>query len=623
MINKIKNTLNIFLAVILLSATVQATDIMDVAIGDLATVNTYTEPNGTTNYYSPSMSIRFDRPKVTGPLFAFTPPSLEAGCSGIDIKGMFMSLIGGDELEQLFSDAGTSVAWGIALGIIYSLPGVANAFKFINGWAKKLQQLLAAACGAGIEIGQWLAKESGINSQGLSETVDGFAAKLDPDNYIKAKKKGHNGILELMGWYDDGNPGASTLDELNDEDKLEAIAELMRGIFESDASMFSGIFKSIAREAKGLAGNNSALESFLSIPASTSTGNAVQVVQVKLNQTTVAGLAGILNSGGGLTNVSQAQLSLFAYVLVYNFVGDLAIGVPSESAIKEMMKGLVSGADKVKAKEQYENLKKKKLTKVEIIAGLGGMSSEKEKAQGLAKFIWYGTTDGGSTEHAGQTTADNRAKNRLLMAPTLSIYTIRDGGTTGKSAYIPVFTTTENTANEDYYNAANTYKGTIMTSRCVIDALVDGNGSTETVTECGGSIVFPQVHKYIKIIKDSPIGDQYPLKAKLVKMMSVKMAEAILGAISESLGHIKSSSGGAIATASGGAGESNTVSVAAKDTVEAILKHRENLSYVVEEAGIFLDDKLGEKNGDMAKLETAFIIQDRKNRERGLKSLQK
>jgi len=615
MIKKLKNTLNVVLAVIFLSASVQAGDVMSDMMSNMDNVTdlqSYTEADGTVNYYTGSASIRFDTVKNPGPLFAFTPPSIEAGCSGIDIKGMFMSIIGGDELADLFADAGASVAWGIALGIIYSLPGVANAFKFINGWAKKLQQLLAQACQAGIEIGQWAAKEANIDNLGFGQKIDSFLAEYDSSEYLKAKKKGHNALLEAMGWYK-GND--STTPELSGDQKLEAVADLMRGAFESDASMFGGIFLDIAKKAKGTTGSDSTLEHMLHIPKSNPSGEAIMETELFLDQPTMENMANVLETGG-LTAVSQAKLSLFAYVLVYNFVGDLGIDVPSKDEMNKLYKGAVSHSEKDAAREQFETLKTKKPSKIAQVFGKSGLSSTKAKGKGLAKFIWYGTTDDGA---AGATTVDQRAKNIKLIAPLLKIYTIRDKGTSEKSAYIPVLPYKANVGNSKEYYTSATYKGTIMTSKCVVDALVDGNG---TVSSCDGSIEFPQIHKYVKIIKDSPVSDQYELKYQLTQVMAIKMAVAILGAIDESLSHLRASNGGAISSA-GTPGETTPASITAKDNSELILEYRKTMSDVMSEARRQLEDVLGEESAKEGRIESIFEKQNMKNQERGLKSLQK
>ena len=103
--------------------------------------------------------------------------------------------------------------------------------------------------------------------------------------------------------------------------------------------------------------------------------------------------------------------------------------------------------------------------------------------------------------------------------------------------------------------------------------------------------------------------------------MAVKMATAILGSIDSSLGHIKVSKGNASPNA--GADTVKAMKSAAKDNVRAILSYRSMVSRVVEKTGTHLDKVLGEEKAKEGKVETVFMIQDRKNRERGLKSLQK
>lgn len=107
----------------------------------------------------------FDMPE---PIFNFSAPKMSIGCGGLSIKGMFASLIGIDRFEAMLKNAGASFAWGIVVGLVYSLPGIGTAFRMLNEWAKKIQQLFGNACQSGMNLGAMIGKNSGIGEQAQS-----------------------------------------------------------------------------------------------------------------------------------------------------------------------------------------------------------------------------------------------------------------------------------------------------------------------------------------------------------------------------------------------------------------------------------------------------------------------
>jgi len=130
-------------------------------------MNEYNPGGGVKNtmFYTTSVYFRFGSAQTyPEPFWQFTDPKISVGCSGINIKGMFMKLAGIDRLESTLKNAGVSLGWGIVVGLIYSLPGIAASFKMLNDWAKKLQALLANACQSGIALGKQAANISGLDT---------------------------------------------------------------------------------------------------------------------------------------------------------------------------------------------------------------------------------------------------------------------------------------------------------------------------------------------------------------------------------------------------------------------------------------------------------------------------
>lgn len=112
------------------------------------------------------------------PIFNVSPPQISAGCNGLSIKGMFASIISLTQMEEQLKNAGASIAWGIVVGLIYSLPGIGAAFRMIDTWAKKIQQLLANACQMGQQIAQFAVKESGIKDNTTIKEIAAGASNL-------------------------------------------------------------------------------------------------------------------------------------------------------------------------------------------------------------------------------------------------------------------------------------------------------------------------------------------------------------------------------------------------------------------------------------------------------------
>ena len=117
-----------------------------------------------TVFTTPSLFVRFNQSDTyPEPIFRLSPPQMQVGCNGISIKGLFASIISLDRFSEMLKNAGASFAWGVVVGLVYSLPGVGAAFRMLDQWAKKIQQLMANACQSGIAVGQAIADKTEIN----------------------------------------------------------------------------------------------------------------------------------------------------------------------------------------------------------------------------------------------------------------------------------------------------------------------------------------------------------------------------------------------------------------------------------------------------------------------------
>lgn len=166
------------------------------------------------NLYVPGgVYFRFGAAHQTPPpILTVSSPKASIGCGGLSIKGMFVSILGLDRLEMMLKNAGASLAWGIAIGLIYSLPGVMKAFEFINHWADKIQQLLANACQSGMAIGRSLSRDAGFDGESgmfatIGQTINNYVDSMDQATQTFFNKLGVNANnftnnMVYKGWGD-------------------------------------------------------------------------------------------------------------------------------------------------------------------------------------------------------------------------------------------------------------------------------------------------------------------------------------------------------------------------------------------------------------------------------------
>jgi len=626
---KTNKTISLAVAFMLVSIQPMSAGILGEAMDKMENVTSFNNiqnQDGSLDVYSGSVSVRFDFSKTPAPLFSFTPPGISAGCNGVDIKGMTMSLLNLDQLGEMLEDAGVSLAWGIAVGLIYSLPGIASAFKMINSWAKKLQDLLSQACSTGINIANIAVSKSGYNKSKVQSTIDGYFNSLNAETYIKEKQKGDSSILASLGL---GDSDSST-EEMTADKKKEAVIKMFKSAFQSDASTLGIMMTDIVARLKGVPMKDSELETLFQIPAIAD--KAITSSSIRLNATTVDSLGGYLSSGSqSLNAVAQGKLSLFAYVLQFNFIGDLATTIPSDDLLENLFDIANSTQNdglKSQAKSAFQRIQDIKMTKTTLVSGISGKQDPQTKGKSLAKFLWYGVKNG-DNDSTDQLEA-RRDANANLIAPAFKIYSIADKDTRGDSTYIAILPSNLNGAHQrtGYYSSDLSdvsFQGSLSTSRCVVNELIL-NGERDAESTCAKAIVFPEIYKYIKIIKDSPQSKRPELKQKLILSMAAKMSTALLNTIQESLSQIHASQSEFAPKSSNDADKqqiNNGVDSNAKETIELIQNLQTLGGEVISSAYKSLDADLSEGLASAGMVESLFEKQARENRSRGLRSFQK
>lgn len=131
---------------------------------------------GTKYFYGGSYRFAFKGAGRIQPLFQGDPPGIKVGCNGFSLRGGFIALLSINEIKMLLSNAGATLAWGIMMGLEYSMPGLAKVFHSIRTFAREIQKLLGDMC----NIGKFLGRESGINKQmtALTNNLTGDMNKM-------------------------------------------------------------------------------------------------------------------------------------------------------------------------------------------------------------------------------------------------------------------------------------------------------------------------------------------------------------------------------------------------------------------------------------------------------------
>jgi conjugative transfer pilus assembly protein TraH len=102
-------------------------------------------------YSGGALSMRFKN--SSPPLVTFQPPSVRVSCSGLDLNAGLISILNLDMIQRILQQGGTSLAWGLLIGLAYSLPTVSGVFEKIQKYTRWLQMLQGDMCQIGKNIG--------------------------------------------------------------------------------------------------------------------------------------------------------------------------------------------------------------------------------------------------------------------------------------------------------------------------------------------------------------------------------------------------------------------------------------------------------------------------------------
>lgn len=160
-------------------------------------MSTSTDPiSGGKYIHGGAMEVRFKSSGSFPPIFQIGAPSLRTSCRGISFDmgyAMFMNL---ERLGQQLSQAGTSLAYGVLIGLIYTMPGVEQAFTKLNEWSQWLQSILADSCNIGTQLGKAIGGELWGD---VSSKFDELTAKIpSPSEHLDTTSELSQRILDVF-----------------------------------------------------------------------------------------------------------------------------------------------------------------------------------------------------------------------------------------------------------------------------------------------------------------------------------------------------------------------------------------------------------------------------------------
>ncbi|WP_418181407.1 conjugal transfer protein TraH (plasmid) [Aliarcobacter lanthieri] len=237
---KNKNILLSFIVgTILYSTNLQGASLWDKdsIFSNVTEMSVATDPiSGGTYLHGGAIEVRFKSSGSYPPIFQLGAPSLRASCRGISFDAgyaMFMNL---ERLGQQLSQAGTSLAYGVLIGLVYTMPGVEQAFTKLNEWSQWLQSFLADSCNIGTNIGKKLGGEMwGEANKKVTEITSNIPS---PSEFLEKNTE----FKDILKWvYDSGT----------DRQKKDTEASIIGRVFsDTKAGSVSSYINSLVKKGE-------------------------------------------------------------------------------------------------------------------------------------------------------------------------------------------------------------------------------------------------------------------------------------------------------------------------------------------------------------------------------------
>lgn len=446
---KCKKLIALSMATILTTQSVNAAGLLEGALNNATAPQSITikDKNGKTvsnNFYTGGYYLRFNKTAQAPLAFNVSAPAVEVGCNGLNLKGMFVSLLGIDQFGAMLQNAGASLAWGIAIGLVYSLPGVGNVFKMLNQWAHDLQKILGNACSSGIAIGQAIASKTQGPIKEWDNKVGEYANTLSPENVLKNSQNGDNGktknILGIEGLDGDILNGLQFggSEKVSSSARQEILLATIRGVLKDNSiggaimnsylrTNFSSTFRAKIGQKIEASDTIRALRMSLTYRLPTASSSDYDLVS------TVDEITAQMS----IEERDAFDLKLLSYAIFYNVVGDIGYDTHTINNSIKSLNGILNGssakpdgADAGNGKSTLDN-DKELLAKLKspdsglnnvasIVVGNAGAYS----TENLSDFLEFGdAAKGGKT-------------STPMYAPNFSIIVMKEKDSTEKSFFM-------------------------------------------------------------------------------------------------------------------------------------------------------------------------------------------
>ena len=183
----------------LFSQQIMATGLDSVLDGNSVSTSfgTWDSPRtGSRYFYGGSYAFAFKQSGKYQPFFQGEPPGAKIGCNGFSLSGGFLALLGIDEIKNMLKSSGATLAWGLMMGLEYSMPALKRVFDTLRKWAREIQAIMQNSCNLGKTLMQ-----NHPSLKGIRETIsDSYVGSVD--SWIEDNLEGNMGAVD--GFIDTG-----------------------------------------------------------------------------------------------------------------------------------------------------------------------------------------------------------------------------------------------------------------------------------------------------------------------------------------------------------------------------------------------------------------------------------
>lgn len=183
----------------LFSQQIMATGLDSVLNGSSVSTSfgTWDSPRtGSRYFYGGSYAFAFKQSGKYQPFFQGEPPGAKIGCNGFSLSGGFLALLGIDEIKNMLKSSGATLAWGLMMGLEYSMPALKRVFDTLRKWAREIQAIMQNSCNLGKTLMQ-----NHPSLKGIRETIsDSYVGSVD--SWIEDNLEGNMGAVD--GFIDTG-----------------------------------------------------------------------------------------------------------------------------------------------------------------------------------------------------------------------------------------------------------------------------------------------------------------------------------------------------------------------------------------------------------------------------------